>query len=461
MSKSMQLTFLGGVGSVTGSKTLLQSGSRRVLVDCGLFQGLKQLRLKNWAELPVDPASIDAVLLTHAHIDHSGYLPLLVRNGFSGPIYCSQGSLDLCQILLPDAAHLQEEEARYANQKGFSKHHPALPLYTQQDAQRALSQMVAVDYHQALDLGEGLSASFYRNGHILGSASIRLDNGTQSIVFSGDLGRPHDPIMQAPEIPPASDFLVLESTYGDRLHDHENTLQALAQYVNDTYQRGGILLIPVFAVGRAQEMMFYLHELRQRGMIPNIPMYLNSPMAVDATEIYQKHCSEHRLAAQQCQAIFSQVTMVNSVEDSKALNAIHHPIILLAASGMASGGRVVHHIKAMAGDPRNTILFAGYQAAGTRGANMLAGVSEVKIHGEYIPIRARIEGLTSLSAHADYQEVLHWLGQFKQPPRVTFINHGEPVASDAMRLHIQETLHWQTYVPDYLQHIDLQQFDRH
>lgn len=451
----MQLTFLGATGTVTGSRTLLESKGKRILIDCGLFQGLKQLRLKNWDAFPVEPSSIDAILLTHAHIDHSGYLPRLVKMGFSGRIYCTSGTHDLCQILLPDSAHLQEEEARYANQKGFSKHHPALPLYSQDDAQRALDLFQTVDFHELVDLGDGLQARFYSNAHILGSSCIHISDGDKSVLFSGDVGRSNDPLMRAPEIPPASDYLVIESTYGDRLHDPVNTLELLAQYIRETVQQGGILLIPVFAVGRAQEMLFYLHQLKQQGRIPHIPIYLNSPMAVDASEIFQLHCNEHRLNPQQCADMFADVHMVNSIEQSQSLNHMRQPMILLAASGMASGGRVVHHIKAFAGNPRNTILFVGFQAAGTRGAAMVNGASEVKIHGEYIPIKARIASMTSLSAHADYVEILQWLKQFKQAPKLTFVTHGEPVAADAMRLHIEEQLKWQTCVPDYLQKVNL------
>ena len=451
----MQLTFLGATGTVTGSRTLLESKGKRILIDCGLFQGLKQLRLKNWDAFPVEPSSIDAILLTHAHIDHSGYLPRLVKMGFSGRIYCTSGTHDLCQILLRDSAHLQEEEARYANQKGFSKHHPALPLYSQDDAQRALDLFQTVDFHELVDLGDGLQARFYSNAHILGSSCIHISDGDKSVLFSGDVGRSNDPLMRAPEIPPASDYLVIESTYGDRLHDPVNTLELLAQYIRETVQQGGILLIPVFAVGRAQEMLFYLHQLKQQGRIPHIPIYLNSPMAVDASEIFQLHCNEHRLNPQQCAEMFADVHMVNSIEQSQSLNHMRQPMILLAASGMASGGRVVHHIKAFAGNPRNTILFVGFQAAGTRGAAMVNGASEVKIHGEYIPIKARIASMTSLSAHADYVEILQWLKQFKQAPKLTFVTHGEPVAADAMRLHIEEQLKWQTCVPDYLQKVNL------
>ncbi|MFM8391740.1 MAG: MBL fold metallo-hydrolase RNA specificity domain-containing protein, partial [Methylophilaceae bacterium] len=284
---------------------------------------------------------------------------------------------------------------------------------------------------------------------------IHISDGDKSVLFSGDVGRSNDPLMRAPEIPPASDYLVIESTYGDRLHDPVNTLELLAQYIRETVQQGGILLIPVFAVGRAQEMLFYLHQLKQQGRIPHIPIYLNSPMAVDASEIFQLHCNEHRLNPQQCAEMFADVHMVNSIEQSQSLNHMRQPMILLAASGMASGGRVVHHIKAFAGNPRNTILFVGFQAAGTRGAAMVNGASEVKIHGEYIPIKARIASMTSLSAHADYVEILQWLNQFKQAPKLTFVTHGEPVAADAMRLHIEEQLKWQTCVPDYLQKVNL------
>jgi metallo-beta-lactamase family protein len=451
----MKLTFLGAAGTVTGSKYLLASGSSRVLVDCGLFQGLKQLRLKNWADLPIDPISVDAVVLTHAHIDHTGYLPLLVRNGFKGKVYCSHATRDLCAIMLPDSAHLQEEEARYANKKGFSKHHPALPLYTKEDAERALELLHPITFGKDVQITDDLTLRLSPSGHILGSAFVHLSDMQTSILFSGDIGRPDDALMQAPSKPQQADYLVVESTYGNRLHEHTDPLIKLEQSLNKALKRGGIVIVPVFAVGRAQEMIYYLHQLKQAGRIPDVPMYLNSPMAVDASEIFNRHCGEHRLSVDECNGMFKDVRMVNSIEESQRLNQVHHPMILLAASGMASGGRVVHHLKAFAPNPKNMVLFVGYQAAGTRGAAMLDGVESIKIHGEYVPVNAEIAMISNLSAHADYSEILQWMSGFKTPPKKTFITHGEPVAADAMRLHIEEDLHWNTYVPDYLETVEL------
>lgn len=451
----MKLTFLGATGTVTGSKYLLTSGTTRILVDCGLFQGLKQLRLRNWSALPVNPKDINAVVLTHAHIDHTGYLPLLIRNGFSGKVYCSRATRDLCEILLPDSAHLQEEEAAYANKRGFSKHTPALPLYTGEDAQQALRQLVPVSFEQETDLGEGLILKFSPNGHILGSAFVRIQNQETSILFSGDIGRPHDILMKAPVQIRQADYLVVESTYGDRLHDTSDPQGKLASIINQTAQRNGVVLIPVFAVGRAQELLYYIHLLKTSGAIPDLPVYLNSPMAVDATRIFLAHCGEHRLTPEQCNALSRTAHMVSSVEESRRLNESKGPMIILSANGMASGGRVVHHLKAFAPDARNTILFVGFQAAGTRGAAMLNGADSIKIHGEYVPVRARIEQISHLSAHADYSEILNWLGGFDSPPKKTFITHGEPVAADMMRRHIEEKLHWPAIVPDYLETVIL------
>jgi metallo-beta-lactamase family protein len=457
----MELTFLGATGTVTGSKYLLTSktesgASKRILIDCGLFQGLKQLRLRNWAVLPINPKEIDAVILTHAHIDHSGYLPLLVKNGFSGKVYCSEATRDLCEVLLLDSAHLQEEEARYANKGGFSKHNPALPLYTQEDAQNALALLTPVDYEKDIDLGDGLILKLFPSGHILGSAFARIHNKKTSILFSGDIGRPHDVLMKAPATIKQADYLVVESTYGNRLHDQTDPKVKLAEVINQTVQRKGVVVIPVFAVGRAQELLYYIHLLKSSGAIDNnIPVYLNSPMAVDATAIFNHFKSEHRLTPEQSYALCHTAHMVNSIEASKQLNETKGPMIILSASGMATGGRVVHHLKAFAPNPNNTILFAGFQAAGTRGAAMLGGAESIKIHGEYVPVRAKVELISNLSAHADFSEIIAWLGGFQSPPKKTFITHGEPVAADAMRLHIEEQLHWRVTVPDYLETVTL------
>ena len=451
----MKLTFLGATGTVTGSKYLLEVGRLRILVDCGLFQGLKQLRLKNWAKLPIDPASVDVVILTHAHIDHTGYLPLFVRNGFAGKVYCTYGTRDLCEILLPDSAHLQEEEAKFANKYGFSKHQPALPLYTRDDALKALSLLSPVDFEQEVDLGDGVTFTMTPNGHILGSAFVRIADGKKSIVFSGDIGRPQHLLMNAPTPIKQADYLVLESTYGDRTHDKTDPKIKLAETINRTISRGGKLIVPVFAVGRAQEILYAIHLLKAEGKIADVPVYLNSPMAIDATQIFVRHSGEHRLSHAECEAMCRTARMVNTVEQSKALNENPHPMIILAASGMASGGRVVHHIEAFAPNPHNTILFVGFQAAGTRGAAMMEGASSVKIHGEYVPINAEVAFISNMSAHGDYLEILDWLRGFESAPKRTFITHGEPIAADTMRHHIEEKLHWQTCVPDYLETVDL------
>lgn len=451
----MKLTFLGATGTVTGSKYLVEAGSKRIMVDCGLFQGLKQLRLRNWAKLPVDPVTVDAVVLTHAHIDHTGYLPLFVRNGFSGPVYCSQGTHDLCEILLPDSAHLQEEEAAYANKRGFSKHKPALPLYTQQDAARALTLLHPVKFHEVIDLGHGIKVTLYPNGHILGSSFVRIEHDDKSLLFSGDIGRSHDILMQPPVSIKHTDYLVLESTYGDRTHEPVDPKAKLSDVINRTAARNGVVIIPVFAVGRAQELLYYIHLLKEENRIADLPVYLNSPMAVNATHIFSNFHDEHRLTREQCQAMLNTARIVSSIEESQRLNSLQGPAIILAASGMATGGRVVHHLKTFAPHPRNTILFAGFQAAGTRGGAMLAGAESIKIHGEYYPVRAEVDYISNLSAHADRNEIMHWLQGFDAPPRKTFITHGEPVAADAMRLFIEERLGWDVVVPDYLETVEL------
>ena len=452
----MHIQFLGATGTVTGSKYLVTVGTKKILIDCGLFQGYKQLRLRNWAALPVDPSAIDAVILTHAHIDHTGYLPLLVKNGFRGKVYCSSGTRDLCKVLLPDAAHLQEEEARYANRKGFSKHKPALPLYTLADAEHALRAIKAVEFGQRIELDEGIDFHLSPSGHILGSAFISLRAQGRLVLFSGDLGRPHDPIMNDPAVIEQADYLVIESTYGDRLHGHDDPAQKLGAVLNRTFSRGGVVVIPAFAVDRTQTLMYYIAQLKAAGTIPeSVPVYLNSPMAVNVTRIFNEHRAEHRLTAEQCEATFGAVRIINSVEESEALNRKTGPMVIISASGMATGGRVVHHIKAFAPDARNTILFAGYQAGGTRGAAMVAGAKSVKIHGAYVPVEAEIAQLNNLSAHADYAETLEWLAHFRAPPHTTFITHGEPPAADALRLRIEERFGWQCRVPDYLESVAL------
>lgn len=444
---SPHLKFLGGAGTVTGSRHLLTLGGRKVLVDCGLFQGLKALRLKNWARFPVDPAEIDAVVLTHAHLDHSGYLPKLAREGFDGPVYCTAATAALCDLLLRDSAKIQESDADFANRHGFSKHHPALPLYGTRDAHRALQFLRPVPVDRTVDLGHGASVRFRRAGHILGAATAEIRWGGQTIVFSGDLGRYSDPLMPDPEPVRSADYLVVESTYGDRTHPEVNPAEALLEVIQRTGRRGGTVIIPAFAVGRAQELLYLCWQLKQRGELPLTPIYLDSPMAINATGLLQQHLSDHRLPAEACAEAMSVATYVEDVEESKALSHNAMPKVIISASGMASGGRVLHHMKAFGPDPKNTILFAGYQAAGTRGEALINGAREVKIHGGWVPIRAEIDNLPMLSAHADAGEIMRWLGGFERPPTRTFIVHGEGSASDALKRRIVDELGWDCVIP--------------
>jgi len=451
----MKLTFLGGVGTVTGSKYLLEIGTRKILIDCGLFQGYKQLRLRNWTPLPIDPATIDAVILTHAHIDHSGYLPLLVRNGFKGPVYCTDATRDLCSILLPDSGFLQEKDAENANRKGYTKHKPAKALYTKKDAENALKLLKPRDFNSDLVLADDLIIRFLPAGHILGAAIVQITAGSTKIVFSGDLGRRNDPIMLAPTAIADADYLVVESTYGDRLHGDVDALEQIVKTVISTAAQGGTLLIPSFAVGRAQLLLFYLNVLKKQKRIPDLPVFLDSPMAINASEMFCQHAQYQRLSAEQCRDTCAVATYTRSVEDSKALASVMVPKIIISASGMATGGRVLHHLKQYAPDHRNTILFAGYQAGGTRGATIVSGAQHVKIHGRHIDIKARIEHLDMLSAHADQDGILRWLKQFDHPPTKTFITHGEAAASDALRLKIEEELKWDCHIPDYREDVIL------
>jgi len=445
---SVELTFLGGAGTVTGSKYLLERDGYRLLVDCGLFQGFKALRLKNWGPLPVDPRSIKAVLLTHAHIDHSGYLPLLVKNGFAGPVYCTAATADLCEILLPDAGYLQERDAEFANRHGFSKHKPALPLFSEEDAHIALRRLKPVPFDTQQSVG-GATFHMRRAGHILGAAAIELTWGHTKIVFSGDLGRYGDPMMEDPDPITRADYLLVESTYGDRLHGRSDAAQALADTIETTVGRGGTVVVPAFAVGRAQMVLYYLERLKALGRLANVPIFLDSPMAQDASDIYCRRHEDHRLTAAECRRAFAVAHYIRSVDESKALTANPMPKVIISASGMATGGRVLHHLKRYAPDARHTILFVGFQAGGTRGAAMIAGADSIKIHGEYIPVRAQVRNLEMMSAHADAGELMRWLREFHAPPRNTFIVHGEPAAADALRHRIEEELQWSCIVAEH------------
>lgn len=444
------IRFLGAAGTVTGSKYLLARGNHQFLVDCGLFQGFKALRLRNRAKFPVPPRSIEAVVLTHAHIDHSGHLPLLRKQGFRGPIICSEATEDLCKILLPDSGHLQEKDAEFANRHHFSKHNPALPLYTEDDARRTLKQFRSVGFHHKIPLPGNAIARLRRAGHILGAASVYVEWNKTRILFSGDLGRYDDPVMLDPEAGPPVDYLVVESTYGNRLHENQDPQDALAAIVTRTIRRGGTVIIPSFAVGRAQTLLYHLQKLKEQRRLPKaLPVYLDSPMAIDASDLFVRHLRDHKLDDAECQKFRTAAHYVHDAEESRAIMMKASPKVIISASGMATGGRVLHHLKHYASDRANTILFAGFQAGGTRGAAMLAGAEKIKIHGQYIPVLAEVHNLDMLSAHADYEGILRWLRTFKKAPRTTFITHGEPEASDAMRLHIKEELGWNCVVPDH------------
>jgi len=449
------ITFLGAAGTVTGSKYLLEFNGKRMLVDCGLFQGFKQLRERNWAPFPVDPASIHAVVLTHAHLDHSGYLPLLVRNGFKGPIISTHATLKLCELLLPDSGHLMEADALRANRYGYSKHKPALPLYTEEDARNALPSFRPAPFLEEIEVVPGCTTKFRPAGHILGAATVELRCEGLTIVFSGDLGRYGEATMVDPVPVPDADYLLVESTYGNRKHDSQSPEVALEEVVNRTIRRGGTVVIPAFAVGRAQSLLFHFSQLRKRNRIPDVPIFLDSPMAVSATNIFHEHLGEHRLTPEQCNEAFDVATFVRETAESKKLNSNPMPKIIISASGMATGGRILHHLKNYGPDRRNTILLAGFQAGGTRGAALRDGASEIKIFGDYVPVRAEVVSLDMFSAHADADELMRWLGEFGGAPKTTFVTHGEPTGSDALRLRIEEELGWEAVVPEHLQRVEL------
>lgn len=447
------LQFLGAAGTVTGSRYLVEAAGKRILVDCGLFQGYKQLRERNRADFPVPPDSIDVLLLTHAHLDHSGYIPALVRNGFRGKVHCTPATRDLCGLLLPDSGHLQEEDAKYAKKKGYSKHADPTPLYTVSDAEAALERFVTHDFESAVDLGDGIVARFHPAGHLLGAAQIGLDVHGTVVHFSGDLGRAHDPLMNPPQALRQADVLVCESTYGNRKHARVDAEAELAPVIRRVAARGGVMIIPAFAVGRAQGVMLHIARLRQRGEIPAVPVFLNSPMAIKATDLYHRYHAEHHVTDAECEAMYELATMVRTVDESKALNQGHGPMIILSASGMLSGGRVLHHLEAFAPDHRNAIVLSGYQAGGTRGAALVGGAERLRMFGREIPIRAEVVSLRSFSGHADADEILAWMGGAMGKPSITYITHGEPDAADALRGRIEHELGWDARVPDYLERV--------
>jgi metallo-beta-lactamase family protein len=452
------LTFLGAARTVTGSKHLLEVDGQRILFDCGLFQGLKDLRLRNWSPLPVPPETIDAVVLTHAHIDHCGWLPRLVGQGFKGPVYCTGGTLDLCRLVLPDAAHLQEEDAKFANKRGFSKHQPALPLYTEADAAEALSRFRVVDFGKTVEVIRGISIEFINAGHLLGSSYVlvqRSDKSGGRILFGGDLGRYARPILPDPSPGVHADVLLVESTYGDRAHPAEDDGAALARVIKETVARRGKVIIPAFAIGRVEELLYWLFKLEDEGRLEKLPIYVDSPMALKGIEYYNARTDELDKEIVAMRRKLPRFTSINSARESKELVERDAPAVIVASSGMATGGRVVHHLFAGLPDPRNTVLFVGFQAAGTRGRQLVDGAQHVKMFGQHVPVHARIERIDGMSAHADAGEIVRWLRTFPRAPKTTYLVHGEIVAQDALKARITRELGWNVEIPVHGQKADL------
>ena len=447
------ITCLGAAETVTGSKHLLTLNGHKVLVDCGLFQGNKELRARNWAPFP-NPEQLEAIVITHAHLDHIGYLPRLVREGYHGPIYATKATIELSRISLPDSGRLQEEDAHFANRHQLTDHRPALPLYTEDDAYQCLKLFKPVHYYQFHELPGKATFQFLPAGHILGSgfAEIYFENGEQ-ILMSGDLGRYNTPIIKDPTPIDFAEYLVIESTYGNRLHAHEDTEGRIAEIFNQAFQQGSVVLVPTFAIGRTQELLYYINNLQHAGRIPRIPIYIDSPMATSTTHVYEASCDEHdtdmKLLIKEGETPLKpeQVQFVRDGRQSRALNALHGPMVIIAGSGMANGGRIVHHLLHHLSDPSTIVLFTGYQATGTMGRQLIEGARHVRIHNNDVPVRAKVEKLNSLSAHADQGEIMKWLSNFKTPPRQTFIVHGEPPAQEALAQKIKEVLGWELAIP--------------
>jgi metallo-beta-lactamase family protein len=447
---SVTITFLGAAGTVTGSKYLVRYGGHSLMLDCGLFQGYKQLRLHNWHPLPVAPHKIDAVVLTHAHLDHSGYLPLLAKSGYRKDIHCTPGTRDLCAILLPDSGYLQEEDAAYLNRHKLSKHETALPLYTRQDAVDCLKQFKTHAFDKSFEPIPGWRVSFSHAGHILGAASVLLEVGGRRILFSGDLGRPDDVLMCPPDAPPQADTVLIESTYGDRQHADTDMLAELLPALRRLAARGGVAVVPVFAVGRAQSVLHAIQQLKAQGELPSaLPVFLDSPMAVSTTGLFERFPNEHRLNSEHLRALSHSATMVQTTDESKALARRHGPMVILSASGMATGGRVLHHLALYAGDHRNMVIITGHQAPGTRGARLANGEKTIRIHSQDIAVRAEVVQLTSASAHADAEQSLAWLRSMGHAPQQVYVVHGEMQAADRLRQRIEHELHWNASVPEH------------
>ncbi len=460
----VRVKFLGGAQSVTGSKYVLDIDDFRLMVDCGLFQGLKELRLRNWAPFEIEPASVDAIILTHAHIDHTGYLPRLVKEGFSGPVYCTEATRDLLDIMLMDSAKLQEEEAEFARKKGYSRHENPQPLYNQKDVLKSLELLQPIRFKSTINISRNISLEFYQAGHILGAAIARLklkgEQQTKEVVFSGDLGRYDNPMHEDPAAIKTADILFIESTYGNRSNLANNPEAELARCINDSMARKGVLMIPAFSVGRTQLILYYLASLFEQKSIPDIPVYLDSPMALSVTGLYKKHNECHKLDEFQLQdapTLFDHPNFhyIREQDRSMALNMIPKDAIIISASGMCTGGRILHHLYHRLRKPQDTLLFVGYQGKGTRGGRILNGESEIKMFGELVPVNCHVESIDGLSAHADREELLRWAGQLISPPKMTFIVHGEKDASEnfAQLLHTQ--FGYNTMVPNYMESYEL------
>jgi metallo-beta-lactamase family protein len=445
--RDVSIQFLGAASTVTGSKHLLKTPEKNILVDCGLFQGIKSLRLKNREPLPKIPGGIDLVILTHAHLDHCGYLPLLVKHGFGGKVLMTPPTKDLAEIILRDSAKIQKEDTERANREGFSKHKPALPLYTLKDVEEAIKHFEACSNNQWIKISDNIQFRFLRNGHILGSAFVEMDCFGKKIIFSGDIGRSRNGIMNPPSIIEEADFLVMESTYGDRLHSAVSAKDELAEIINDTLHNKGNLLIPSFAVGRAQEIMNMVNQLKKEIRIPNVPVYMDSPMGADATKILHKYPEWHKFSSEECNAVCHDIKIITDFHDTQKIIASKENKIVIAASGMLTGGRVLEYLKYYVGERKNTILLVGYQAEGTRGRALKNEAHEIKMHGKFYEVRARVKEISSLSAHADQREMLDWLKQFKKKPKNIFLVHGEPNAQEMFRVKIQDELKIEVVVP--------------
>jgi len=479
------ITFLGAARTVTGSKYLLEHNGTKILIDAGLFQGLKELRERNWQDLPVAAKDIEAIVLTHAHLDHCGYLPRLVSQGFRGRVFCTAGTKDLCGLVLPDSGHIQEEDAEQANRHGYSRHAPALPLYTEQDAHRALTLLQPAGYDRPLPVADNIEVEFINAGHLLGSSYARIRTTSETILFGGDLGRFERPVLPDPTMVDRADFLLVESTYGNRVHDDDDDGEKLARVIRETADRGGRVVIPAFAIGRTEELLYWIRRLEMGRRIPVLPVYVDSPMATHALEHYRARLNEldpelrpedndelapHGPSAHEpyakrraqaeherelCAFCTTKFKTVASAQESKELTASKKPAIIISASGMATGGRVLHHLKATLPDPRNTTLLVGFQAEGTRGRRLVDGEKTVRIHGVDVPVNAHVDKIDSMSAHADSREILRWLRGFSEPPKRTFLVHGEPTAMQALDATIKQELGWSSHMPQWKERIEL------